>query len=275
MSIIEAILLGIVQGITEFVPVSSSGHMVLVPYLLNLPTPDLNLIAVAHGGTLLALLVYFWRDLWRIALAFLEGLRQRRPFADPESRLGWYLIVGTIPAAVAGFLLEDFFDEVFGTPTVAALFLLGTAVLLVTGEYMLKRTSEKEPRQMSWADAIFIGLFQMLALFPGVSRSGSTMVGGLSRGLDRPTAARYSFLLSVPITTGAWLFKTVDLIQDGNVGAQMPFLLTTLVVSGIVGYACIHFLLEWLRRRSLYTFAIYCVVMSLVVLIFTAWGGGV
>jgi undecaprenyl-diphosphatase len=272
MNIIEAILLGIVQGITEFVPVSSSGHLLLVPYLLSLPSPDLNLIAVAHGGTLLALLVYFWQDLWRIGLAFLAGLRQRRPFADPDSRLGWYLIVGTIPAAVAGFLFEDFFDNVFGTPTVAALFLLGTAALLVAGEYMLKRTSEKEPRQMTWGDAIFIGLFQALALFPGISRSGSTMVGGLGRGLDRPTAARYSFLLSVPITAGAWLFKTVDLLRDDSLGTQLPFLLITLVVSAIVGYACIHFLLEWLRRRSLYTFAAYCVLMSLTFLLFAASG---
>jgi undecaprenyl-diphosphatase len=270
MSILEAIFLGIVQGITEFVPVSSSGHLILIPNIFNLTNPNLNLIAVAHGGTLLAVVIYFWRDLWQIARGFLAALWQRQPLANVEARLGWYIIVGTIPAAVLGFLLEDFFDNVFGTPTFAAIFLLVTASLLVFGERMLRRAGDKEPREMSWTDAIFVGCFQAFALFPGVSRSGSTIVGALWRGLDRPTAARYSFLLSVPITAGAWFLKSVELLQAPDLAAHVPFLFTTFVVSGVVGYACIHFMLEWLRRRSLYAFAGYCATFAATFLLLTS-----
>jgi undecaprenyl-diphosphatase len=270
MSILEAIFLGIVQGITEFVPVSSSGHLILMPSVFNLAAPDLNLIAVAHGGTLLAVVAYFWRDLWQIAGGFLAALRQRQPLANVEARLGWYIIVGTIPAAVLGLFLENFFDELFGTPTFAAFFLLATAGLLVFGERMLRRAGDKEPRAMSWADAVVIGCFQAFALFPGISRSGSTIVGALWRGLDRPTAARYSFLLSVPITAGAWLLKSIELLRAPDLGAHAPFLFTTFVVSGVVGYACIHFLLEWLRRRSLYAFAAYCAMFATSFLLLTA-----
>jgi undecaprenyl-diphosphatase len=269
MSILEAIFLGIVQGITEFVPVSSSGHLILVPNVFNLASPDLNLIAVAHGGTLLAVLAYFWRDLWQIAGGFLAALGQRQPLANVEARLGWYIIVGTIPAAVLGLLLEDVLDNIFGTPTFAAFFLLVTAGLLVLGERMLRRAGDKEPREMSWSDAVFIGCFQAFALFPGISRSGSTIVGALWRGLDRPTAARYSFLLSVPVTAGAWFLKSVELVQAPDLAAHLPSLLTTFVVSGVVGYACIHFLLEWLRRRSLYAFAAYCATFAVMFLLLT------
>jgi undecaprenyl-diphosphatase len=270
MSTLEAIFLGIVQGITEFVPVSSSGHLVLVPNIFNLAAPDLNLIAVAHGGTLLAVLTYFWRDLWQIARGFLEALRQGQPLANAEARLGWYIIVGTIPAAVLGFLLEEFFDEIFGTATFAAFFLLVTATLLLWGERMVRRAGDKEPRDMSWTDAVFIGCFQAFALFPGISRSGSTIVGALWRGLDRPTAARYSFLLSVPITAGAWSLKSVELLQAPDLAAHVPSLFVTFAVAAIVGYACIHFMLEWLRRRSLYVFAAYCATVSVMFLLFTA-----
>jgi undecaprenyl-diphosphatase len=267
MTLFEAILLGIIQGISEFVPISSSGHLLLVPDLFNLTTPDLTLIAVSHIATILAVIIYFRRDLWAIIVAVLDGLRRREPLATDEARLGWYIAVGSIPAAVVGFTLKDFFDAVFEHPVPAAFFLLGTAVLLVTGEkLMTKDAGRKTPAQMSWTDAIIIGLFQTLALFPGVSRSGSTIVGGLLRGLDRYTAARYSFLLSVPITAGAGLFEARHLRLTELGSAEMMPMVVTFIVSGVVGMACIHFLLEWLKRRSLYTFAIYCASFSLIYL---------
>jgi undecaprenyl-diphosphatase len=264
MSLFEAIFLGIIQGITEFVPVSSSGHLLLVPDLFNLTTPSLLLIAVSHIATILAVIIYFWRDLWQILLAVIDGLRQGEPMGTTDARLGWYIAVGSVPAAVVGFTLKDYLDAIFAEPIYAAFFLLGTAVLLVTGERLL--AGHKTPSEMSWTDAIVIGLFQTLALFPGISRSGSTIVGGLLRGLDRYTAARYSFLLSVPITAGAGLFEARELLHADFTSAEMMPIIVTFIVSGIVGITCIHFLLEWLKRYSLYSFAVYCASFSLIYL---------
>lgn len=265
MSYWEAILLGIIQGATEFLPISSSGHLILVPSLLGWTEPPLTLVAIAHLGTLVAVLIYFRRDLWQITKAVLAGLGQRAPMATPDARLGWYILAGTIPAGAAGLLLESFFDEVFGIPVAAAFFLLVTAALLVVGERLL--TGRKQLAQLKLVDAVIIGLFQMVALLPGVSRSGSTITGGLWRGLDRPTAARFSFLLGIPAILGAGLLAVLDLAQAGTSGDQLPFYLVTFATAALTGYACIYFLLAWLRQRSLYIFAAYCAVFGSVYLL--------
>lgn len=274
MSILEAVFLGIVQGITEFVPVSSSGHLVLVPSLFNMNVGDLdflNLVAVTHVGTLVAVVVYFWRDLWQIAVAVLEGLRQRRPLINDQARLGWYIVVGTIPAGVLGLLFKDMLSDLFERPVPAAFFLFGTAGLLILGERLLR--GDKKPREMSWTDAFIIGCFQALALFPGISRSGSAIVGGLWRGLDRATAARYSFLLSVPVTAAAGFLEVAAIRHIDNLSETLPILVVATVVAGLVGIVSIHFLLEWLRKRSLYTFAIYCASLATIFLLVTVVRG--
>ncbi len=260
MSILEAILLGIIQGATEFLPISSSGHLVLVPAIFGLSPPSLNMIAVAHLGTLVAVLIYFRHDIWQIIVGVFNGLVQREPMGTTDSRMGWYIAAGSIPAAAAGLLFADTFDEVFGNPTAAAFFLLVTALLLVWGERML--TGVKSLAEMSWLDAISIGLFQMLALMPGISRSGSTITGGLWRGLDRATAARYSFLLGVPAILGAGLLSLLDLQQSGTLLSEWQMLLAAFLSAAAVGYACIYFLLAWLRTHSLYIFAAYCALLG-------------
>lgn len=260
MSLLEAIILGIIQGATEFLPISSSGHLVLIPAIFGMTQPSLNIIAVAHLGSLLAVLIYFRKDLWAILAAVVHGLIQRDPMAATNSRLGWYIAAGSIPAAVAGLLFSDFFDTVFGTPTLAAFFLLVTALLLVLGERML--TGVKSLANMTWSDAMIIGLFQMLALFPGISRSGSTITGGLWRGLDRETAARYSFLLGVPAILGAGLLSVLDLQQSGSLLADWQILLGAFLAAAVVGYLCIYFLLAWLRSHTLYIFAAYCALLG-------------
>jgi undecaprenyl-diphosphatase len=260
MSILEAIILGIIQGATEFLPISSSGHLVLMPAIFGWSQPSLNIIAVAHLGTLVAVLIYFRKDLWAILVAVVEGLLERNPMGTTDSRLGWYIAAGSIPAAAAGLLFADFFDQIFGTPTIAAFFLLVTALLLVLGERML--TGDKMLAGMTWLDAIIIGLFQMLALFPGISRSGSTITGGLWRGLDRETAARYSFLLGVPAILGAGLLSILDLQQSGALAAEWQVLLAAFLAAAVVGYLCIYFLLAWLRSHSLYIFAAYCALLG-------------
>jgi undecaprenyl-diphosphatase len=272
MTILEAIFLGIIQGASEFLPISSSGHMILVPTIFGLDAPNLTVVAIAHIGTLLAVLIYFWRDLWAIAGGVLAGLQQRQPLGSTEARLGWFIVVGTIPAAVLGLTLEDYFDSIFGTPLFAAGFLLVTAVLLVAGERML--SGHKTPAKMGWTDAILIGCFQALALLPGISRSGSTIVGGLWRGLDRPTAARFSFLLSIPATAGVGLLKTIEVARAPDLAAVLPGLIACFVAAGIVGYACIHFLMEWLKKRSLYGFAIYTASFGLIYLLVAAFQAG-
>jgi undecaprenyl-diphosphatase len=260
MSILEALFLGFLQGATEFLPISSSGHLVLVPAILNLTPPSLALIAIAHEGTLLAVLIYFRRDLWAIITAVLSGLVARDPMGSTESRLGWYIAVGSIPAAAAGLLAASFFEEVFGQPSIVAFFLLVTAALLVSGERRL--SGVKSLAEMSWLDGIVIGLFQMLALFPGISRSGSTITAGLWRGLNRETAARYSFLLGIPAILGAGLLAMGDLIGSGEIATQWPVMLAAFTAAAITGYACIYFLLAWLRSHSLYIFAIYCTLLG-------------
>lgn len=259
MTVLEAIFLGIIQGATEFLPVSSSGHSILLPALLDMPNPGLDLIAIAHQGTLLAVLLYFWRDLWRIVLGVLRGLRNRAPLSDPDSRLGWFILLGSIPAATAGLLLEDFFEDMFGRPIFAAGFLLVTALLLFVGERLL--SGEIEIEKIDGLDALAVGIFQMFALFPGISRSGSTITGALWRGLDREAAARFSFLLGVPAIAGAGLLAVLDILE-ADVSGQFTVYAATFLAAAVTGYLCIHFLLTWLRNHSLMPFAVYCAVFG-------------
>lgn len=270
MSLLEAIFLGILQGATEFLPISSSGHLVIIPAVFELTPPDLVFIGLVHLGTLLAVLVYFRQDILDILRGWFAGLWQRQPMASTESRLGWYILAGTIPAAAAGFFLESFFEEVFGAPTVAAFFLLVTGVFLVIGERLL--SGEKTFATMGWLDAIVIGLFQMFALFPGLSRSGSTITGGLLRGLDRPSAARYSFLLGIPAIAGAGLLSLLD-IFGAEQTVSLGVYAAGFAAAAVSGYLCIAFLLSWVKSHSLYVFAAYCFLVGGLYLLFTLLRG--
>ncbi|MFQ5400376.1 MAG: undecaprenyl-diphosphate phosphatase [Anaerolineae bacterium] len=256
MTLIDAIILGVIQGATEFLPISSSGHLVLLPTIFHMPLPDLALVGLVHVGSLMAVLIYFRRDLWQIISAVLAGLHRGQPLGTPEARLGWLIVAGSIPAAVVGFLLQDQFDAIFGTPVAAAAFLLVTAALLVAGERLL--SGYKAVSGMNWTDALIVGLFQSLALLPGVSRSGSTIVGSLWRGLDRHAAARFSFLLGVPVIFGAGLLSVVDLLQAGALSNHWGVYAAAFTAAAVTGYLCITFLLNWLRQHTLYLFAAYC-----------------
>ena len=265
MNILEAILLGIIQGATEFLPISSSGHLILIPRLLNISEPELNVIAIAHVGTLLAILIYFHKDLWVIAKAVLEGFQKRNPLGTTQSRLGWYLAAATLPVAFAGLLFEDYVGRAAQSPATAAILLIGTGAILIVGELM--RSGNKILEQVQFRDTLTIGLAQVLALLPGLSRSGLTITTGLGRGLDRHSAARFSFLLGVPAIGGAGLFAIMDISRSPQIAGQFPQLLATLVVATVVGYLCIHFFLAWLRSRSLYPFAFYCFALGGLVLL--------
>lgn len=269
MSLWQALVLGSLQGATEFLPVSSSGHLVLVPWWLNWPKPPLVFDVVVHLGTLMAVLTYFWRD-WQVLLR--AGIRAlRNPTAsEPEARLLWLIMLGTVPAAVAGILLESRFATLTD-PRLASGFLLVTALLLVFSERL--HHSDRALTDLNKRDALAVGGAQALALFPGLSRSGSTIAVGLTRGMSRPVAARFSFLLSTPIILGAGVKQGFDLLTGGeSLGHDMVFpLVVGFVGALVVGYLSIWGLLRLLQQRKLYGFAAYCALfgtLSLLVALF-------
>lgn len=259
---LQAVVLGAVQGLTEFVPVSSSAHLVLVPFLLRWPIPSLSFDVAIHLGTLAALLVYFGADLVRMiagAARAAAGLGDEHD--RQQGRLALLLAVGTLPAAAAGFFLEGFFEELFERPTVAAVLLLGTAALIVAGEAVNRRRPPERRRGMDhvgWWDAVVMGAFQALAIAPGISRSGSTIVAGLFRGLARDAAARFSFLLSIPAILGAAVVAVPDVPPGTDWGAT----LAAAVVAAVTGFIAIAFLLRYLRTGTMLPFAAYCVALS-------------
>ena len=281
MNLLEAIILGIVQGATEFLPVSSSGHLVLVSWWLGIDNPPLIYTVFVHLGTTAAIFAYFWKDWLTLFQAGLDALRSRslNTDHDPHLELLVLLIIGTIPAAVLGLLLADIFDEVFAEPAIVSINLLVTAGLLIYGEWATRRvqrhtvvqspaeTENPTPssRHLNRFDAIIIGLAQALAIMPGISRSGSTIAAGMIRGLDRPSATRYSFLLATPIILAAGFKQGLEIITDDASLSDdfLTALAVGFVVSAVVGYLCIALLLSIVRQFGFYGFAGYCVVVSL------------
>jgi undecaprenyl-diphosphatase len=255
MDIVQAIILGLVQGASEFIPISSSGHLVLVPWLLGWPPPGLVFDTMVHWGTLVAVLAYFWRDLIALASAWGRSLASRN-LGEPEARIAWLIIVGTLPAALMGYVGEDFFESLFAAPAWAAGLLLVTGLILALSEWLGKRW--KEPHQLAFLDSILIGIAQGCAIAPGISRSGATIAAGLFRGLKREAAARYSFLLATPIIFGAGLLQLLDLFKMENTTAHLPALILGFLTAAFSGYLCIRFLLSYLQQGKLYVFAIYC-----------------
>jgi undecaprenyl-diphosphatase len=258
VTLLQSIILGIIQGLTEFLPISSSAHLVIAPYILNwhITAQDAFIFDIlVQLGTLLAVIAYFNRELYQIIASVIHGVLYRQPFSDPLARLGWILVLATIPAVFAGFLFKSLVEKAFSSPLAAGLFLLGTATLLVTAELVGKRTRQME--SITWLDALLVGLFQVVSLLPGISRSGSTISGGMVRSLDRPSAARFSFLMSVPVMIGAGVLAMFDLIKLPGFTGQIPTLVAGFIASAVVGYPAIHWLLAYISKRSLYVFAIY------------------
>ena len=255
MNIIQALVLGIVQGATEFIPISSSGHLVLVPWFLDWPEPGLVFDTIVHWGTLAAILAVFWRDILALVRAWTGSLVERS-LDQPEARLAWLIIVGTLPAALMGFLWEDFFQSLFSSPGWVAALLLVTGGILALSERLGKR--QRSMGDLGWLDSVLIGLAQGLAIAPGISRSGATIALGLLRGVKREAAARYSFLLSTPIIFGAGLLQLVQLFQAGAGTVHLLPLIVGFLAAAISGYVCIKFLLAYLQRGKLYVFAAYC-----------------
>jgi undecaprenyl-diphosphatase len=269
MTVLQALILGIVQGLTEFLPISSSGHLVLVPYLLNWQIPEGQVFVfdvLVQLGTLVAVIVYFWKHLWNIFTAFITNFWKREAYGRSEVRLGWYIILATIPAVALGLLFKDTVEAAFSNPRMTAMFLAFTALLLIVAERIGKRSKSLE--KVTWLDSLIVGFFQVLAFFPGVSRSGATITGGMARDMDRPTAARFSFLIAVPVMIGAGALTIIDLFEVPNLGEFIAPMAIGFLAAALVGYLSIHWLLRYLAKNPLYYFAGYLVLVSTLVLVF-------
>jgi undecaprenyl-diphosphatase len=267
----RALVLGVVQGFTEFLPISSSAHLVLVPFVLGWETPSLPFDVAVHIGTGLAVVAYFRRELLGLATGSLRSVAGRGDDRDRAmARLTLLLALGSVPAAIAGLFLQGFVEDLTDRPEVVAAFLLGTAAILILGEEVYRRRGALETRDMTQVgvgDAIFVGLWQAVAIVPGISRSGSTITGGILRGLSRDAAARFSFLLGLPAIVGAAVIELPELSD-----VDPTTVIAATAVSAVTGFVAIAFLLRYLRTRTMRPFAAYCVLASAVAL--TVWFGG-
>jgi undecaprenyl-diphosphatase len=268
MSSLEAIVLGLVQGLTEFLPISSSGHLRIVPALLGWEDPGAGFTAVIQLGTMAAVLIYFRADLWRIALAWLRELRTPIPRASSDARLGWFIVLGTIPISVFGIAFSSQIES-----GARSLYLIGSALILFSFVMLAAErvgTRKRLIDDMNGRDGFFIGMFQALALIPGVSRSGSTISAGLFRGFDRVAAARYSFLLSIPAVVLSGLFELRKVGEDGSPGVVATVIAT--LVAFVTGYAAIAWLIRYLGQHSLGIFVVYRIALGVLVLALAASG---
>ncbi len=273
MTLLEAIVLAVVQGLTEFLPISSTAHLRIVPALLGWDDPGAAFSAVIQIGTLAAVLTYFWRDVLRIITAMLADLGRgklatMKLATSHDAQVGWMIAAGTIPIVVCGLFFKDQIETTLRSLYVVSFALIGLAVLLAMMELVVRRriaTGEngRDLDQLTWRDAIVVGFAQAAALVPGTSRSGATIFGGLACGLSRETAARYSFLLSIPAIAAAGAYQLIDAREELFASqSQVVNLVAALVVSAAVGYATIPWLLGYLRTHSTFVFIVYRLLLA-------------
>jgi len=279
MELFAAAVLGIVQGLTEFLPISSSAHLILVPWLLGWNPEGLVFDVSLHIGTALAILAYFWKDWLTLAGEVIHGIAAGEPLGNPQRRLAWFLIVGTLPAAIVGFLFERHVEETLRSPLVTVATLVAIGIVIYVSERRSRRQRSLE--EFTWGDSIWIGLSQALALIPGVSRSGITISTAMLRDADRSSAARFSFLLATPVVVGAGMLEGRHVIKGfsaaaltaaggpGNpVNAQWAVFAIGVSCAAITGFLCIRYFLRYLQTNTLIPFVIYRFVLAAIVLAF-------
>jgi undecaprenyl-diphosphatase len=272
MEIIQAIILGIVQGLTEYIPISSSAHLIIVPWLFKWTDPALTSLSfdvALHLGTLVAVLAFFAKDWVRLIRAWFLSIKERKIGTDPDRRISWFILLGCIPGGIAGVLGESKIDELFHQPNTpitkqAILILAIIIVLLAFALYFFERKANhtRGMNSLTFKDVVIIGLSQALAIFPGVSRSGSTITAGLALGLKRDDAARFSFLLGAPIIAGAGAKSLLDLFQasqagTGLAGSELILFPIGILVAAVTGFFCIKYLLAYLQKHSTDIFVYY------------------
>ena len=278
MTLIEAIVLGIVQGLTEFLPISSTAHLRIIPALVGWQDPGAAFTAIVQIGTLIAVLLYFWKDIFIIVTSVIEGLLRRKPFENSDSRMGWMIVAGTLPIVIFGLLFKSEIETSLRSLYWISGALVGLALILSLAEGKIQNRLKKGPKQKSmdeigWKDALLIGLAQSIALIPGSSRSGVTITGGLFLNLSREAAARFSFLLSLPSVFAAALlelYKTWGTVTASS--ESMTNILVATLAAGIVGYASIAFLINYLKRHTTTIFIAYRLVAGAAILYLVTTG---
>jgi undecaprenyl-diphosphatase len=285
VAILQAILLGIVQGLTEFIPISSSAHLIIVPWLLEPFTGigdfGLSFDLALHLGTLVAVVGYFWSDWLRYLAAFVASVRQRSLAGDHDRLLAWLILLGSIPGALAGAFLDKYIEAFFHAPAAPhqpiAMILIALLMMALAAVLWLIERRARHDRSLASVgprDALLIGCAQALALLPGVSRSGSTITMGMALGLTRETAARFSFLVGAPIIASAGAKKLLDALEQGALTGQAGIFLAGFLAAALVGYLCIKYLLRYLQTNSTMVFVYYRWIVGLLVIFLAVAGFG-
>jgi undecaprenyl-diphosphatase len=271
LTVLHALILGVVQGLTEFLPVSSSAHLVLVPELFGIPAPTLAFDILVHLATLVAVLSYFIRDVRNIVVSVVAPGRMSHQEVKSWRRLLVWLVIGSIPAAFAGFLFSDFFEGLFSSTLAVGIFLIVTSLLLWGADLALGRVNRQPAHldKMSGVDALVVGCFQALAIAPGLSRSGATIASGVFLGFDRQTAARFSFLLSIPAILGAFIFKVKDIGGGFTGGSGLAYGLGA-IAAAISGFLAVFYFMRYVRKHRLRPFAVYTLLLGAFVIILSA-----
>jgi len=270
LSLLHAIILGIVQGLTEFLPISSSGHLILMREVfgweIGSPAVEKSFDVALHFGTFLALAAYFWADIGRLLKGFFVALARRNLTADPNSKLAFLILLATIPAVIAGLFGEEVIENVLGNPFQVCALLVGFGLLLAWADRVGRKTQDLA--SVNWKEAGLIGLAQAIALAPGTSRSGVTITAGLALGLNREAAARFSFLISLPAIAGAAMLKLGQLFSNGLPAGLLSPMLAGALAAAISGFVAIAWLLRFLQTRSLMPFVYYRLLVGLGLIIF-------
>jgi len=261
MDIIQIIALALVQGLTEFLPISSSAHLILLPLLTGWQDQGLAFDVAVHVGTLTAVIFYFRKTLATLTVDWLSSVSQRQMVG--ESRLAWAVLLGTIPVGLAGLLLGDIIETQLRSPLVIAITTIVFGLMLGWTDW--KSTQQRDEHHLNFSDVLFIGIAQAIALIPGTSRSGITITAGLLLGLSREAAARFSFLLSIPVIILAGSLKTTELIQS-DLTTDWTAIMTGTVLSALSAYLCIHFFLKMIEKIGLWPFVIYRLILGAILL---------
>ena len=267
--VLQAVVLGVIQGLTEFLPISSSAHLRIYPELFGWGDPGAAFTAVIQIGTELAVLIYFRKDIWRIASMWTRSLVKPELRGHLDARMGWFIIIGSLPIVVLGVLLKDVIEKDFRNLWIIATMLIVMGIVLGVADRF--GSTDKQIKQMTLRDAVLMGGAQALALVPGVSRSGATLSMGRALGYDREAATRYAFLLAIPAVVGAGLFELKDIGSGANNYGWTPTIVAT-VVSFVVGYAAIAWLLRYVSTRSYTPFVLYRVVLGTATLVLLGTG---
>jgi len=266
MQYLASIILGVVQGLTEFLPISSSGHLVILHDWLNFQLADnLSFDVALHLGTLLALLLFFYKDIIKYLLAFGKSLVKWNLKNDLDQKISWLILISMIPAAIVGYFFEDLFENIFRSTFSVAIVLILVSFLFILAEKLSKKNLDF--KSLNWSRSLFVGIAQAIALIPGVSRSGITIVSGMALNLSREVATRFSFLIAIPIVAAAGMKKMLDLNQVNLTGNEMIIYLLGFIASFISGYFCIKYFLIFVKKYSLNIFAYYRIILGIIILI--------